>query len=167
MKKNARRPFCGGFTLLEVLVVVLIAVLVTMFAVPSYRKAQERNRYLAALGVLMEAGNAMRMVHEEYPSLSYNFQFNANNTASSDTCPSSPGDGSQGLLLYYLQCNKYLPKVPFESGRYKGYYYNLSTVGTASCYGCSAEGVACMYDQGAENLYKCAYIDKHGNLHNN
>lgn len=162
MKKNARRPFCGGFTLLEVLVVVLIAVLVTMFAVPSYRKAQERNRYLAALGVLMEAGNAMRMLHEEYPSLSYSASFSSNSTATD--CPT---EATSSNVLDYLQCNKYLSKVPFVSSAYQGYSYQMSSLGGASCTGCSSTGVACMYDSDAVAEYKCAYIDKYGNLHNN
>ncbi|MBR3898778.1 MAG: prepilin-type N-terminal cleavage/methylation domain-containing protein, partial [Elusimicrobiaceae bacterium] len=36
--KNTKR----GFTLMEVLVVVVIGVLVTLFAVPAYKKMQDR-----------------------------------------------------------------------------------------------------------------------------
>ena len=39
-----------GFTLLEVLIVVVIAVSVAVFAVPAYKKTQDKNRYLAAQG---------------------------------------------------------------------------------------------------------------------
>ena len=60
--KNTR-----GFTLLEVMLVVLIAVLVTMAAVPAYKRNQDRNRYMAASGVLMELGTAIRIAQEEFP----------------------------------------------------------------------------------------------------
>ena len=54
-----------GFTLLEVLIVVVIAVSVAAFGVPAYKKSQERNRYLAAQGVLMDLGNAVRTFRQD------------------------------------------------------------------------------------------------------
>ena len=53
-----------GFTLLEIMIVVVIAVSVAAFAVPAYKKAQDRNRYLAAQGVLIDLGNGIKMLRE-------------------------------------------------------------------------------------------------------
>ncbi len=154
----------SGFTLLEVLIVVVIAVLVTMFAVPSYRKAQERNRYMAATGVLMDIGNAARMLHEQYPNLSYTASITNNALWLAGSCPEEP-TASNGLV--FLQCHKYLNAIPFSGGTYQGYSFRISSKGVASCPGCSASGVACMYDSDALSEYQCAYIDKSGILHNN
>ncbi len=49
-----------GFTLLEVLIVVVIAVSVAAFSVPAYKKMQDRNRYMAAQGVLIDVGSGIR-----------------------------------------------------------------------------------------------------------
>ena len=155
----------GGFTLVEVLAVVVIAVLVTMFAVPSYRRAQERNRYLAATGVLMDMGNAARMLHADYPDIVYTRNFTSNATWT--TCPEEPTTDN---LVTFLQCHKYLGEIPFSNARYQGYLYRISLQGTTStCGACgSVEWVACMYDSSASvSEYQCAYIDKQGNLHHN
>lgn len=55
----------SGFTLLEVLVVVVIAISVTAFAVPAYKKTQEHNNYLAAKGVLLDVGSAVRALRAD------------------------------------------------------------------------------------------------------
>ena len=144
------------------MIVVLIAVLVTMAAVPAYRKAQERNRYMSALGVLMEMGNAERMLHEQYPSLVFSSNFTSNATWTE--CPSDPAED----VKVFLQCNDYLTEIPFSGSTFQGYSYKISLTGTASCSGCSGTGVACMYDSDASvSDYRCAYIDKSGNLYHN
>lgn len=73
-----------GFTLLEVLVVVMIAAVVTMFAVPAYKKAQDKNRFMAASGVLVDLANGAKMFHADYPSITGNV---ALSTTASGTCP--------------------------------------------------------------------------------
>ena len=113
----------AGFTLLEVLIVVVIAVLVTMFAVPSYRKAQERNRFMAATGVLMDIGNAARMLHEDYPNLTYNANVTANTSWTDSNCPSEPTSSN---ALMFLQCHRYLNDIPFSGTTYQGYSYKNS-----------------------------------------
>ena len=55
----------NGFTLLEVLIVVVIAVSVAAFAVPAYKKTQEKNKYLAAQGVLLDLGTAVRALRAD------------------------------------------------------------------------------------------------------
>ena len=68
--KKTEQNLRNGFTLLEVLVVVVISIVVIMFAAPAYKKTQEKNRYIAAQGILMDLGNGVKMVKMEYPSLS-------------------------------------------------------------------------------------------------
>lgn len=157
--KSARR----GFTLLEVLVVVVIAVLVTMFAVPSYRKAQDRNRFMAASGVLMDLGNAMRMFREDYRSMSLGAVSVTTNPAG--TCPTTP---SASNLVLFLQCHKYLNNMPLRSSTYKGYRYVISSSGNASCSSnCPGSNiaVACMYGSNTIAEYQCAWIDFGGVMH--
>ncbi len=162
MRQLSKKHWRKGFTLLEVLVVVVIAVLVTMFAVPSYRKAQERNRYMAAVGVLIDMGNAVRMFQEDYPNVIYTGSFTSSSYSS---CPTEPVSST---VRTFLLCHKYLTEIPFSSSQYQGYSYKISTSGAASCSGCSSYGVACMYDSDAlVSEYRCAYIDRNGNLHNN
>ena len=48
-----------GFTLVEMLFVVIIAAGVMAFAFPSYRAARERARFQAATGMLVSLGNAV------------------------------------------------------------------------------------------------------------
>lgn len=49
-----------GFTLVEILFVVIIAAGILAFAVPAYKRAQERGLYEADTGVLMDIGNAIQ-----------------------------------------------------------------------------------------------------------
>ncbi len=155
---------CKGFTLLEVLIVVLIAVMVTMFAVPAYRKAQDRNRYLAAVGVLMEMASAAQILHEEFPTTTYSATVTANATWSS--CPQTP---MPSTVLAYLQCHKYLGDIPFNNGTYQGYTFNLSSVATANCgssCGIPSGAWACMSGSNLISEYGCAWVDRSGILHN-
>lgn len=162
--KEKKRSFCKGFTLLEVLIVVLIAVMVTMFAVPGYRKAQERNRYLAATGVLMELASAAQILNEEFPDTVYSASVTGN--ASWSTCPEKP---SSSNVLAYLQCHKYLGDIPFNGGAFKGYTFALNSKGNASCgSSCNFSGaVACMKGSNLISEYTCAWVDRNGILHNN
>ena len=53
-------PRKKGFTLLEVLIVMVIIASLFSFAFPAYKKAQDRNKYLNARGVLEDLGFAVR-----------------------------------------------------------------------------------------------------------
>lgn len=162
------RPLCGGFTLLEVLIVVVIAVVVTMFSVPAYKKSQDKNRYMAASGVLIDIANAARMVKADYPGLRVTIEIKDNSTCPDDTSDLTPDDG----LLKFLQCNKYLNTIPFtEKVRdnqytYKGYSFKLSTTGDADCGSCRG-AMACMSGSNLFSEYTCAGVDKSGQLQNN
>ena len=155
-----------GFTLLEILLVVLIAVLITMMAVPAYKKAQEKNRYMAASGVLVELGNGIQMVREQYPSV---LVTNESITANSDinAITDAPTEANLGN---WMQTNKYVNKIPFTSETYMGYSYRISTTAAASCAtGCppaDSDAVACMTGDNLLSEYTCAWVDKFGILHN-
>ena len=94
-----------GFTLIEVMIVVVIAVSVAAFAVPAYKKSQEQNRFLAAEGKLLEISSGLHNVIQMYKGTS---------------CSGSPGasdkngDGTlnkEGCRKYPHQClftNKYI-----------------------------------------------------------
>ncbi len=54
-----------GFTLVEVLFVVIIAAGVLAFAMPAYKRMQERSDYNAALGNLLDVGNAVNALKRD------------------------------------------------------------------------------------------------------
>lgn len=157
------RPLCGGFTLLEVLIVVVIAVVVTMFSVPAYKKSQDKNRYMAASGVLIDIANAARMMKADYPDLNVTVTLDGN---AQGTCPEEPTSDN---ALLFMQCHKYLNTIPFTSGStYLGYSFALGTGGGALCgNSCKPSGaVACMSGSNLISEYACAWVDKSGQLHN-
>ena len=161
-----KRRFCGGFTLLEVLVVVVIAVLVVVAAVPAYKKTQEKNRYMAAQGVLMDLANGVRMVKAEYPSLTTNAIQVTGNDASSDPDPTSNN------LVGWMMSNKYISQIEFDNQAYMRYKFSISTNENANCNqtGISCEhtgAVACMSGSNEIAEYTCAWVDNQGDLHNN
>lgn len=161
--------YCGGFTLLEVMLVVVISVTAMMFAVPAFKKAQARAQYMDASGVLLELANATNMLAEEYPSLNISGNFSANSTY---TGTSEPVINSVARAIDWMQFRdrKYLSKVKFVSGKYKGYTYAFSTQGNANCgSGCTEpNAVACMANAyHALDAYKCVWVSKTDSaLHN-
>lgn len=122
----------GGFTLLEILIVVVIASSILAFALPAQKRAQNRNRYLAAQGVLMDVSAALQ---------SY---WDANGSASPSAAElADPGD-EDGLYQALLD-GGFLQPIPFDSGAvYKKYsfYFCPKSGSTAQC--CSSGVVACM-----------------------
>lgn len=54
-----------GFTLVEILFVVLIAAGILAFAMPAYKRMQERGDYNAALGVLLDISNAVSALKQD------------------------------------------------------------------------------------------------------
>lgn len=156
-----QKKLCKGFTLLEVMIVVLIAVIVTVFSVPAYKKTQEKNRYRAASGVLMDLDNAMRMFKEDYPDYEFNFSgdvglITANGTNTTDTPPTT----SANNLAAWLQSHSYLNQIPFTNGTYMGYQFRFDG---ACCSGAHGANV-CMTSANELSEYSCVWIDKQGAL---
>ena len=162
-----------GFTLLEVMVVVMIAVMITMASVPLYTKNQDRNRYLAASGVLMELGTAMQLVIEDFPNFSNDTISVTTNGSDSDIyAQTSVTAPTKNTLVPWLIGHKYLNRIPFSSNKYKNYSFKVSKAGNANCsitgVNCKGTGIACMSSVNASfPEYQCAWIDKFGFLHNN
>jgi len=155
----------AGFTLLEVLVVVVIAVTVTMFSVPAYKKSQARAQYMTASGVLIELATATQMLMESYPNLVISSAaFNTNETTDAT-------DPTNSTAAKWMRGQNYLAKVNFNSnGTYMGYTYSFSTQGTAACgEECTKDGaIACMANGSHMiDVYQCAWISMDdGLLHN-
>lgn len=180
MQTSQKQQFKHGFTLLEVLIVVLIAVLVTMAAVPMYKRSQDRNRYMAASAVLVEMAEALRLMKEERPAVtihsnSTGSKFRSNSIVSDD---SDPGDlAIQASNMNDLQRLKYMGMVPFDAnGQYMGYTfeYDSRTTYLPNCgTGCppstesKAEIVACMKGTSSITGLTCAWVDKYGNVNHN
>ena len=72
---------------------MVFAVSVALFAVPDYKKTQDKNRYLAAQGVLMDLGNGLRTLQSEgyaFPSAAQQVTYsNMNGTLAADAVISS------------------------------------------------------------------------------
>ncbi len=160
-----------GFTLVEVLVVVLIAVLITLASVPVYKRNQERARYMAASGVLLQLGTAVALYQESCSGslLSGSIVLQSpGNTATSfpdstlATCPSDAGSQADKNVLGWLQGRQYLQKLPLGSGGlYKGYRFTV--------YPSDTDKLASMSDTQNNSLaeYRYAWVDRNGNITHN
>ena len=51
-----------GFTLMEMLIVIIIISVMVVFATPAYKRAQARAKYQASLGTLVQLGAAVQML---------------------------------------------------------------------------------------------------------
>ena len=159
--------YCGGFTLLEVMLVVVISVTAMMFAVPAFKKAQARAQYMDASGVLLELANATKMLIEENPDLRIpSMSFGSNTSFTTEPATLNGTTASR-----WMQVRNYLSKVKFVSGKYKGYTYAFSTQGDANCGpSCTQQNaVACMANEyHTLDAYKCVWVSrKDSALHNN
>ena len=161
---SKKKAFCDGFTLLEVMIVVVIAVTVTMFAVPSFKKSQARTQYMAASGVLVELATATQMLMEEYPALQISSAAFSSNTPDYSSVPTA------STAAAWMLGKQYLGKVDFQSKKYKGYSFSFSTQGTANCgTKCTKAGaIACMVNLNhMTQAYQCAWVSREdGLLHN-
>lgn len=149
----------NGFTLLEVLIVVVIAVSVAAFAVPAYKKTQEKNKYLAAQGVLLDLGTAVRAIRADrlaegggkFPTgaaaltIMKTHQNSVGNALTQDLKNQNNTD-----LLYSLFARNYMAKIAFDTGSsYKGFSFIICPDNQAtSSYCCNNDSdvVACMYN---------------------
>lgn len=167
-----------GFTLLEVLIVVVIAVSVAAFGVPAYKKSQERNRYLAAQGVLMDLGNAVRTFRQDlkidcisnkvdvktFPTTAVQLRSNWQTTTQEGDLSSLTDDATMGTAMF---TRKYLAPIPFTSGNtFKGYTFFLCPQTTSSssyCCGGDSTVVACTRNTSSTN-YQWARYHKDGSI---
>ena len=65
-----------GFTLIEILFVLIIMAGIVAYAVPSFKRARERSQYQAAVGILMDIHQAIAAFKQQYPSVA-GFPFNS------------------------------------------------------------------------------------------
>lgn len=175
-----------GFTLLEILIVIVISVSVLAFALPSYKKTQERNMYSAATGVLMDLGDAVLALQADLQSLNGSFptgcaivakSWQTENTSTSSDYYKSAHDSLSGLSstrkYYALFSRKYLEQIPFDSCSatvkkcgsgnvsnqctYKGYTFYICTSSSSNpC--CGNGAVVCMNSTTAQWYKKARYF---------
>ena len=180
--------FARGFTLVEILMVVLIGIATSLIAVPVYRNMQDKNRYLAAEGVLRDLGSAMTALTENHPDYLFGpVQVTGNgvdvDVAALDSAPSAPTTNANAVIGW-LRGNNYIKSLPLSSGVYKEYAFWIKTdpgenFSDEDC--CSlrnesddvAETVAmgnvlaCMTGNNSNSEYLCAWVDKLGNVRHN
>lgn len=146
----------NGFTLLEVLIVVVIAVSVAAFAVPAYKKTQEKNKYLAAQGVLLDLGTAVRALRADlraeggstkFPSSAVTMSVD-DQTSAGSSLSTELHDQNVDTLRKSLFSRRYMQPIAYDSGStYKGFSFVLCPDGAASsnlCCGNNSDVVACM-----------------------
>ena len=168
-----------GFTLLEVLIVVVIAVSVLMFAAPAYRRAQDRSMYLAAQGVLVEVASAVQALRADLAAqptveVSAGGQsqlkvFPGGGTPVQLTVAMQTDLGEEGNDPWANSLNRelnamtyeerlralfsrgYLQPLPFDNGNtYKGYEFFICPQVVVTQGCCNQSGtVACMLDNDA------------------
>lgn len=153
----------SGFTLLEVLVVVVIAISVTAFAVPAYKKTQEHNKYLAAKGVLLDVGSAVRALRADLANIGVEVndiprnqiysQFQDKNQTEYGIAADNDlsyfleprPDGTQliynttGWFGFLLFAKEYLAPIAFDASSdsvYKGYHIYICPAGGNGDVGC-------------------------------
>ena len=62
-----------GFTLVEVLFVLVIIAAIMAYAVPSYRRTKDRAAYEAATGILVDVGSAIQAMKKDLTMQGFNF----------------------------------------------------------------------------------------------
>lgn len=151
-----------GFTLLEVLIVVLIAATVAVFSVPAYKKTQEQNQFLAAQGILDSLGSAVLSMRADlssqgvssFPSSASVKVLNSWQTAGTDYTNAYNKEFSQltntgttpglGLALFAKQYMAPIPYTDATNSVYKGYVFYVcnGTADSNTC--CVSNAVACI-----------------------
>ena len=181
-----------GFTLLEVLVVVVIAASALLFAVPVYKRTQDKSQFVAAQGLLVELRGAMLAMRQDLaaagstkkipkstspvqlvPTYQTSYTSNDKEKDIADTSVDA------ARLYYVLFAQNYMQPVPFDKDNnnaftnyYKKYEFYMCPQDTASsskCCGNNANVIACMYDtqtcsRATKGLYYGARILRDGTI---
>jgi len=159
----------------EVLVVVVIIVSVTAFAVPAYKKTQEKAKFNNALGVLIQIGTGVQALRADMrmEGLSYSFPvtnapvqvtgaWNGGDTVSRNSTYRTVqaagnleelGNENNTKLGYALVAREYMAELPYDGKEYyNGYQFYVCPDGVASSSKCcinDASVVACMRGTGS------------------
>ncbi len=166
-----------GFTLLEILVVVIIATSVLFFAVPSYKRSKDKAAYTAAQGLLVELRSAMLSMRQDLRnagntavSVPANFSHAAQLQAAwQDEVDSNYSSATSAdmdvltsaLVPYALFAKNYLQPIPFGANNtFSRYEFYLCPVNGSSegCCGSDKRVVACMRDD--THNHSCSYPTK-------
>jgi len=133
-----------GFSLVELLVVVLIMGIMASFGVPHYQKTVETSKATeaAALGHLLGAAN--RTYHIDYSGSSERLSGQITSACNSSSCSETDKTACR------LVACRYIARQEWDQSPYNYYVCNGATGG--SC--CSADSVACtVRGAGAASAY--------------
>ncbi len=170
-----------GFTLVEILFVLIIAAGIMAYAVPSYKRAKERSRYEAATGILTDVGNAAWQIKhggDGCTGMSAYLQVPVNYEASfsfASELANTNWETYAMQLKSFRLCQDslfgfgYLQKIPANTG-YQYYIVNNSiglTICSGKCAKSDALACMCQTDDEAEKGSGCFYgalFSKSGNV---
>ncbi len=151
-----------GFTLTEMLFVVVIAAGILALALPSYRKAKDRSQYQAATGMLMDLGNAVEAITNDLAMQGVNVSVTTGDSTYDSVVSSGPSIETQYKTLkeIYLESptSATVLKMLIPFG-YLGSFTNPGGynyyVGTGPSGGCAENTtgtvVACMLKSSADS----------------
>ncbi len=165
-----------GFTLVEILIVVVIAVSVAAFSVPAYKKAQEKASYNAAAGFLSQLGTAVKNLRADLAMEGSNRLFpvdgkiaqvdinwsnvqNANYTTATNAAKVSDLD-TNIKLGSSLVARGYMPAFPFQALPYNGYSFYIcpqNAPSTDNC--CASDVVVCMQNNLSINYHRGRFLN--------
>ncbi|MBO7191035.1 MAG: prepilin-type N-terminal cleavage/methylation domain-containing protein [Elusimicrobiaceae bacterium] len=174
-----------GFTLLEILTVLVIVASVMAFGLPAYRRAQEKVAYQAATGLLRDVGASWQLLMQDTAEAGIQWLAPYNRyvllvepSSASLGCGSSLSECAASSPLHsdafrWFLLKQYMSPIPWDNSRrstYKGYRYYVCEPGVNCCY--RPEAIACMFlksstnheDRATGGLYIGASVDKAGNI---
>jgi len=145
-----------GFTLVEILFVVIIAAGILAYAIPSYKRTKERAKYEAATGVLADLGaTALVLKQEGMGSVQAEvyipnaqqcnaFQQNLGNDTLQQWSLKSRGHGQTSWFFEIMFCADYMQPYPDTGYDYYLVNNNGNSFCEAKCRSNSGQMVACM-----------------------
>ncbi len=166
-------PKKTGFTLVEVLFVLVIVAAVMAFAVPSYKRTKDRAAYDAATGILVDLGNAVQAMKRDLTMQGYSFStypFPASGYHKEVTGDESVSDVESQTLKSFLSVSTAATRdtrfvgslftfgymEPFTAKGYN-YYVIRSTSATVCNTKCRVSGVVACMCKSTLNNSDCYY----------